>query len=301
MGKKVGISIYDLVREYGLLKSLEKAKEVGVDAVDIMLNSEGDIVNDFRNPLSIYSKCDEEIRDYYLKVKEKANQLGLGISQTHGRMRGFTNDHEENIAVKENARKDCLVTSILGAPVCVMHGLSTMWMGRDASPELMRNLNFEMFCELIPFAKKYGIKIATENLGDNSKSGFYNFFGDMKEFIKSYDRICGMGDNAKYLTVCFDIGHANTATRSGQQRPGDIIRTLGNKISVLHIHDNDGVLDQHKMPMSGTVDWNDVLSALEEVGYNGVYNMELDLNYFGTDLKMSYAKFSVDVMRSLLN
>ena len=36
-------------------------------------------------------------------------------------------------------------------------------------------------------------------------------------------------------------------------------------ISTLHLHDNDTLTDQHKPPMTGCIDWNDVLDALDEV------------------------------------
>ena len=44
-----------------------------------------------------------------------------------------------------------------------------------------------------------------------------------------------------------------------------------------------------------------VLDALDEIGYNGIYNMELNLSHFGKELQVEYAEFSIKVMRNLLN
>ena len=33
-------------------------------------------------------------------------------------------------------------------------------------------------------------------------------------------------------------------------------------IVVAHLHDNDGLGDEHKMPLTGTVDWNVILGLL---------------------------------------
>ena len=33
--------------------------------------------------------------------------------------------------------------------------------------------------------------------------------------------------------------------------------------------------------MTGTIDWNDVFDALDEINYQGTYNVELNLCHFG--------------------
>ena len=57
---------------------------------------EYDTVNDYRNKDSIYSKGDEAVYEYYSKLKEYADSLGLVIGQTHGKMPGFRNIKEED-------------------------------------------------------------------------------------------------------------------------------------------------------------------------------------------------------------
>lgn len=103
------------------------------------------------------------------------------------------------------------------------------------------------------------------------------------------------------MTTCVDTGHSNKAVRFGQPSAGDVIRMLGGSISTLHLNDNDGVLDQHKIPMTGTIDWSDVLDALDEVGYSGIYNMELSLGHFGKGFEKEAARFAVKVMKNMLS
>ena len=52
--------------------------------------------------------------------------------------------------------------------------------------------------------------------------------------------------------------------------------------------------------MTGTIDWKDVMAALLEVGYNGVYNLEVSLGCFGKSIMDKTAKYAVDVMRNIL-
>ena len=73
------------------------------------------------------------------------------------------------------------------------------------------------------------------------------------------------------------------------------------EITVLHINDNDTLSDQHKIPLSGSIDWKDTFDALDEIGYNGVYNMELNLAFYGEELLVDTAQFAVKVLRRFLN
>lgn len=297
MERKVGISIFEWQREYGDHRALELAREAGADAVDFNLCGDE---WDYRNPQSVYSKSDEEIIAYFSGLRALADSLGLEISQTHGRITGLQNDEEEDRALYANARLDCLATSALGSPVCVMHGVTTLYMGPDADPRMMRNKNFEMFTTMLPYAKQYGVKIATETFGDAVKYGCCDFFGNVDEFVMSYNRIIAAEDFKDYFCTCVDTGHSNKAVRFQNPPPADAIRMLGSSIAVLHLHDNDGITDQHKFPRTGNIDWMDVLDALDEIGYQGVFNMEVVLNQFGKKINVETAAYAVKLMRNLL-
>lgn len=295
--KKVGISICGFQAKYGDRRALEIAAEIGADAVDIDLCSEK---FDYRNGESIYSKSDAEIEAYFKGLSEYAKELGIEISQTHGRIEGYKNIKEDDEALLKNARLDCLATSALGAPVCVMHGVTSIFMGPDADPRLMRDLNFNMFVSILPYAREYNVKIATETFGDAVRFKSCDFFGNIDEFLMTYNRIKAVEDFADYFFTCADTGHSNKAMRYNNPTAGNVIRMLGDSIKVLHLHDNDTYTDQHKIPRSGTIDWHDVLTALDEVGFDGVYNLELNLACFGKGIEIDTAAYGIKVMRNLL-
>lgn len=297
--KKVGFSIGPLQRKYGDEEAIRFAKSIGADAVDF------DTCHphyDYRKPDSIFHKSDDEIISYFTGIKSLADSIGLEISQTHGRIEGFTADSEWNDAMVKNARLDCLAAKALGAPVCVMHSVTTIKMGPECPSKTMHDLNFEMFCKYLDFARQYGIKIATETFGDAPSKGCCDFFGNINEFMKSYNRVAAHGDNADYFVMCADTGHSNKATRfNNNPSPADVIRIMGSKTEVLHLNDNDTLTDQHKTPLTGCIDWNDVFDALDEIGYSGVYNMELNLGHFGKGFEKQTAEFAVKVMRHFLD
>lgn len=297
MKKKIGISLFNLQSLYGDIRALEIAKEIGADAVDFMTDHHSVSKND-----SIYGKCDDEIFEYFLEIGNRAKELGIEISQTHGRLRICKNDPELDKICLEDARRDLLAANSMGAKFCVMHGVATGAMGPETPPDVMRELNYELFNKILVYAKQYGVKIATESLGDSPKFGCLDFFGCAKEFKNTFDRITAEKDNAEFFTICIDTGHVNKASRFGEPKVGDVIRMMGTKsISCLHLHDNDTLTDQHKPPYTGSIDWNDVLSALDEVGYDGVYNLEVNLPCFGKGFEIETAAFSVKLFRHALN
>ena len=299
--EKISVSIGALQRTYGPEKALRIASEIGANAVDFGLDlfSQTPRPYDVRNPESIYCKSDEEIITYFKKLKEYADSLGLKICQTHGRFKGFINDEAADAILVENIRRDLLATSALGAPVCVVHTATTLHLGPQP-PELMYKLNFDMFTTVIPFAKEYGVKIATETFGDASTYGTCDFFGNIEHFTKGYEDICAVEDFKDYFTICMDTGHSNKAVLYGQPSSADVIRRLRENITVLHLNDNNKLQDQHKIPMTGDLDWKDIMNALEEIGYDGYYNMELNLGWFGPDMLVETASFAIKVMKNLL-
>jgi len=295
MSFKVGISNYYLLAPYGEKRSLEIIKEIGADSVDYFLNSQNTT-----NQNSIYSRSDAEITAYYSDMRKYIDSLGIAVFQTHGRLRTYMNDPAKDSLCLENARRDLLASAALGVDICVMHGVTTSEMGADADPQTMRDLNYEVFSKILPWAKEYGVRIATETFGFCSKLDVPEFFSKSAEFKATYDRIANEGNNADYFKVCVDTGHINTTSRYDGVSVGDFIRMMGDAVVCLHMHDNDGYSDQHRLPYIGTIDWEDTLNALDEIGYKGVYNLEIKSNLFGNDLSVETAEFAVKLMKRML-
>ena len=293
--KKIGLSTFAFQARYDDRETIALVKKAGADAIDFSLDG-----NDYRNKDSIYSKSDDEIVAYFSSLREYAESLGLFFSQTHGRGAGFKNIKDEDDALIENARLDLLATKALGAPVCVVHNATSIFLGPSPDPELMHRLSYDMFTRMLVYAKEFDVKVATETFGDAVVHSACDFFGYIDEFMRAYNAVKSIDECKDWFTTCVDTGHSNKAMRYDNPTPANVIRRIGSDISVLHLHDNDTFTDQHKIPMTGTIDWKDTLDALEEIGYDGVYNLELQLAYFGKDLLFETASFGVKVMRNLL-
>ncbi|MBQ7336055.1 MAG: sugar phosphate isomerase/epimerase [Clostridia bacterium] len=280
MKKPIGISIFALQKRYGDRRALEICAESGFDAVDFNLcefGAEGE---------PIYAAGDDAILAYFSDLADYARSLGLEISQTHGRLRNYVPDETYNRWAHEVSRKDLLATHALGAPSCVIHSMTTgRWPEADAAFMHAKNLDF--FQGLIPFAETYDVNLALETFGDSKRYGkrVIDFFGDSRELKKQFDLL-----QTDHKVLCMDTGHTNKAHSVGADDGSavpDVVESiylLGSDIKLLHLNDNNGFTDQHLPPMynmQGSVPWKAVFKALDEIGYQGVYNFELSLDNFG--------------------
>ena len=75
---------------------------------------------------------------------------------------------------------------------------------------------------------------------------------------------------APNVGVVIDTGHRNIVGD-----PVEALRTIGEHLITLHLHDNHGEQDEHLLPGLANIDWNGVVGALDEIDYPGVFMYEL--------------------------
>ena len=293
--KKVSMSLESIQATQNDFDAIDGIVEIGADGIDFSLmehavNKEGDI----------YTKPISEIIEYFTRVRKYADERGVTIRQTHGRLVGFAMSPEGDDIFIRSAEIDFIVSRVLGAKYCVVHTPAITWVGPDHTDEEMFDIGVRLFTSILPYAKREGIKIAAETHGDSGKYGKMEFFGYVENLIELIERVRAASDAGDYLCVCVDTGHTNMTVRYGCPSVGDVIRRLGSLVEVLHLHDNNGIKDQHKIPMTGTIDWADVMSALKEIDFGGWYNLENTICHFGENLRMEEATFSVKVMKNML-
>ena len=296
----ISISIAGLQGFCGNKEAIRLAREAGAEAIDLCLMDR--TLYNLSNPKSIYSKSDEEIYEYFEDLGKYARSIGLVVGQTHGKSAGFKNIPDEDDILVENIKRDILATKALGAPICVVHTTTSIYMGPNPDPELMHKLNLDQFIRTLPDAKKHGIILATETFGDAVRYSSCDFFGQLDQFIDGFERIASYngGEFKDYIAVCADTGHSNKAKRYGQPSAADVIRACGPRLKALHLNDNDSFTDQHRIPGMGTINWNDVFDALKEVNYSGTYNLELNDHIYGDDFIFEHKKFAIKALKHML-
>ena len=83
----------------------------------------------------------------------------------------------------------------------------------------------------------------------------------MREFLDYIDH--------PNVTACWDTGHANI---EGSQY--DDILVLSDKLTALHINDNNGLKDEHLLPYMGTMNIDEIMTALLKIGFDGYFTFE---------------------------
>ena len=288
--KKIGISCRALVKRYGIDRGLEICKESGLDAVDFNLEA-------YRLGDAVYGGSDDAFESHFHAIKKQAEKLELLISQTHGRCVVYMpDDEEQNRRGEEVSRLDLRASSVLGSPACVVHFINNTRWGVQP-PERMHEISGQMFDALVPAAEKYKVKIAMETFGAARVKGdrIREFFADPTEFKRQYDRL-----DTAYKTICVDTGHTHEAESFWVPPPEDMIRILGRDVSILHLHDNSGHWDDHLLPGMGNINWPAVFDSLDDIGYRGVYNFELSINFAGNYLE-EYVRFIGKYLRRFVD
>ncbi len=145
-------------------------------------------------------------------------------------------------------------TSDIGIDKVIVHS-SAEPIPDEQRPERLESAA-EFLSNLADEAYKYGVVVAVEDLprtciGRNSE--------EINYLLSANDK----------LRVCFDTNHLLN------EKISDFIENVGSKIITLHISDFDFVNERHWLPGEGDIDWLELASKLEQVGYNGVWLYEL--------------------------
>ena len=138
------------------------------------------------------------------------------------------------------------------------------------SEEAEWELNKDRYARLIPAAKQWGVKILLENMFVRHKGKIYQACcSDFHQAARYVDELNGLAGE-KIFGFCLDTGHALLVGKDIKHA----MAALGSRIEAFHIHDNNGVDDQHLAPYMGVLDWDRFVEGLREIGYHGHLSFE---------------------------
>lgn len=245
---------------------------------------------DFNNDVPEYYTAEHD-KAFYEELGHYARAHGVAICQAHAAYPPSFLDDEEKTAKRfleivqgmENA-------AALGAPMIVVHPCTHLDCTAEGNFEPMYEYNLNFYRRLIPYAEKFGIKIAIENL---RRAAVTN---KPEALCRLYDEL-----NHPAFTICLDVGHCHLHGVD----PAEAIRMLGDRLvhGCLHIHDNMGMADEHTLPYYGNIEWESVMKALAEIGYKGNFNYEASgfIKDVPTDLRPEGLAFMAKVGHYLID
>ena len=264
---RLGTTTAQLARQFGEPEAIRKLATVGFDCLDyssfLYPNHEGLLVQ----PLP-------DILNYYRMIKATADESSITFGQMHAPMPSYTGDPAEDEHLFALMLKSIAICHELDCPYLVIHPCIMPGRKYDQLVRESRELNLDFYTRLLPSLIEHNVKVGVENMfgWDESLSKacptVCSTPEEMVDFIDTMNDVAGQ----EQFVACLDVGHANLLGES----PVRMVQVLGQRLKLVHLHDNDGLVDRHTAPYFGSIDWPALCGALKDNGYSGSLSFEAD-------------------------
>ena len=177
----------------------------------------------------------------------------------------------------------------LGVKYAVMHPNTTTLPLADFDSKLCFNSVISHLAPFVEHAERVGLRVVVENMCViHEKYPTHRYCQTPEELAEVADKL-GIG-------VCWDFGHGHI----GGLRQSEALHYLASRVKVLHVNDNMGYGDDHLPPFIGTIDWQDAMTELSKIGFDGLFNYEIAAQRVPADAKESFARYLVSAAKELL-
>ncbi|MCK5685582.1 sugar phosphate isomerase/epimerase [bacterium] len=206
---------------------------------------------------------DGEVLDEYLmsriqEIGERVSDSGLKVN-VHGPYFDLNPGYTDNFIRESVIRRVKMaidVTAALNGGTLVLHSGFRPGLSAEKYDRWLAN-SLKTWSKILDYSIQKGIILSIENIRDDSP-------GTIRRILDYF--------NSDYLTHCFDIGHFNVFVENMAAR--EWLDMFSDKISVIHLHDNDGDNDSHKPLGRGKIDFIDFFSELKKREFNKALTIE---------------------------
>ncbi len=179
------------------------------------------------------------------------------------------------------------IAADFGIDSIACHGGGTPEEFSDYSLDHLQTCVIRSLEELLPTAERLGIVIAVEN-GWTATATPERLLAVLNHF------------NSDTLGLCYDSGHANVMAKNRGATESNAIKTwerfgeipydskilekMQPHVTTCHLHDNNGLTDQHYLPGKGNVDWPHIIGLLKTAPRLKYFQNEVPLIYKGASV-----------------
>ena len=267
----ISIQSGSVVADIGPAAGYRMLREAGFEAIDWNLYWGDANVQAGKLSGCVFEKSPEEILAHYAAEIEEIRKNGLVVTQAHApfpaHVKGVPGVEEYSVKVCEGCVRLC---AAVNCPRLILHGISCSYNEPELTPEVVWEKNIALYSALVPVLRETGVMICIENLYAPGNPVCEGICGDANEAVRLIDTLNEMAGETCF-GLCLDTGHLHLLHKNVT----NYIHTVGKRLHALHMHDNDGVTDQHNIPFSGSVRWKEFLAALKDVGYNDDLSFEV--------------------------
>ena len=254
-------------------------KDNGFSSVDFSIDSVFD-KNVFKahpgEGRTVYEQGVDALRELFKDQVEAIKAEGLYIYQAHAPFPAYMKDSpaylENIIRVYKNTLLYC---GEIGVQNLIIHGISLAWDDTTHTQEDIDGANEKLYTSLIETAKQTHVTICLENLFTNHDGTIYEgHCSDPHQAVQYIDHLNVLAGE-EIFGICVDTGHLNLLGKNQYA----YLTALGKRIKAFHIHDNDGKVDLHLAPYTGTIDWESFCRGVRDAGYDGDLSFETFRQY----------------------
>ena len=268
---KIAVQTGGMEKLYSVRETYRHIKDWGFDAVDANIDhvlSGSSITKDMIPTLLM--KGDRECMELFKPWAEGAKEADIENYQAHAPFPSYIADNPSVNANMIEVLKNCIrACDTMNCRNLIVHPFFPGY-DKQLSAQEEWELNIERYSRLMPVAQEYGVTVCLENM-------FFGYRGKMfaaccsnmitaANYVDELNRLAGRD----VFGFCLDTGHALLCGLDIKQ----CMVTLGKRICAFHIHDNNGVNDQHLAPYMGVLDWNRFVEGLKEIQYDAVLSFE---------------------------
>ncbi|MGN1019249.1 MAG: sugar phosphate isomerase/epimerase family protein [Aristaeellaceae bacterium] len=135
---------------------------------------------------------------------------------------------------------------------CAANGISAVVMHLPDDGHPLQPLGMERLKRLVALAENRGVQLAFENLRN---------LRNLALVLETFP--------SRHVGFCYDSCHHHNHA-AGE----DLLGRWGGRLIAVHLHDNGGVRNQHRLPFDGDIDWAEVMGRLARTGYRGATTLE---------------------------
>ena len=204
----------------------------------------------------------EDWKDKIREIKAALHESGADCVLAHAMCENLKEASRDGI-VSETLR-DIVACEELGIPDLVVHPLFPEGADRDG----IFDYNRAFYRDLLSESKGSPVRLLIENTADvECAVPAFATGEDMAAFLDFV--------NEDRLGACWDTAHGNLNAPPRDNTQYESITALGSRLYALHVSDNFGRrLHWHSFPFNGSINFDSILAALVEIGYQGAFNFE---------------------------
>lgn len=227
----------------GLLE--QNIKLLSQESLGVEIYIDGEVIDEYL--MSSIEEIGESVSNQGIKVNVHGPYVDLNPGLTDNFMR-------ESVVRRMLSAID--IAAALNAGTLILHSGFVPGLGPEKYDLWLGN-SLKTWKKVLEHSISKGIVLAIENIRDDSP-------GSIRRILDYF--------NSEYLTHCFDIGHFNVFADS--MTAGEWLDFFSGKISVMHVHDNNGTDDLHLPIGSGTIDFPDFFSEIKSRSYSKAITIE---------------------------